>query len=250
MGQRRDVLNHLSKVLPTLQQDPSPATAFVKRLISDISLDDILRIEPEVDFIAGLKSESLPIRTLIIDLLERAKTRNGAGDIVAGMKEVVQLLVQELLLADDLGLQLKISKLFEDLLSRPGIENPLLWRRLLDDREIYHTFFWICGLPPAFETSEYRRIHIPQLVNGKRLTQKQKTVAQSRLLALLAKIDHPQIRQSHNLDVERAFAANTLLDFAVHRMVDYKRVCLSALPIKSILDVEPKTDFKILYRIF
>ena len=48
------------------------------------------------------------------------------------------------------------------------------------------------------------------------------SIGQGRLLALIAKIDSPAIRQSHCSDVEKAADCKNLLDFAVNKMVDYK----------------------------
>ena len=49
------------------------------------------------------------------------------------------------------------------------------------------------------------------------------TIGQGRLLALLAQIDSPAIRQSHCADIEKAADCKNLLDFAVSKMIDYKQ---------------------------
>ena len=218
------LLHHLSKMLLVLQQDPSPATSLVRNLINvpDFSFQKVLDIVPKIDFAAGLKSESIAINCITVELLEKAKDDNGDLGILATMNEVVQLLVQQLLLTNDLELHLKIQKLLEDVLVRPGYSSPLMWRRILGDRNIYHNFFWICSLTPRLRTNEHDCIRIPQYVGGTGLSGSKRTVAQSRLLALLAKTDDPRIRQSHHEDIEKAYGSKNLLDFAVNRMIEYQ----------------------------
>ena len=46
-------------------------------------------------------------------------------------------------------------------------------------------------------------------------------IGQSRLLALLAKIDSPESRKSHFEEVEKLYKCKNLLQFAVKEMVDY-----------------------------
>ena len=231
--ERLVLLHHLSELLPVLQQDPSPATFLVRNLIDvpDFSFQKVLDIVPKIDFVAGLKSESFAINSITVELLEKAKNDNGDRGILASMNDVVQLLVQQLLLTDDAELHLKILKLLEDVLVKPGYSSPLMWRRILGDRNIYHNFFWICSLTPRLRTNEQDCIRIPQYTDGKGLGEKKRTIAQSRLLALIAKIDDPRIRQSHHLDIEKAYGSKNLLDFAVNRMVSYQRDALMHLTL-------------------
>ena len=231
--ERLVLLNLLSAMLPVLRQDPSPATSLVRNLIDvpDFSFQKVLDIVPKIDFVAGLQSESFAINRVTVELLEKAKNDNGDRGILASMNDVVQLLVQQLLLTDDPELHLKILKLLEDVLVRPGYSSPLMWRRILGDRNIYHNFFWICSLTPRLRTNEQDCIRIPQYTDGKGLGEKKRAIAQSRLLALIAKIDDPQIRQSHHLDIEKAYGSKNLLDFAVNRMINYQRDVLMHLTL-------------------
>ena len=57
------------------------------------------------------------------------------------MGRVVHQLVQQLLLTDDVTLQLKILDFLVELLTGPH-SNPLMWRRIFGNRDIYETFFW------------------------------------------------------------------------------------------------------------
>lgn len=199
--ERMLLLHHLSELLPTLQQDPSPAASLVRRLITvpQFSFKKVLEIDPEVNFVAGLKSESVPINTVTVDLLARAKYANGDGDILASMNDVVHLLVRQLLLTENVALQLQIQNLFEDLLMATEHDTRLMWRRVFGDRDIYHTFFWICSINPRLQLDERTRSHVYEHVEN--LSYKKKSIAQSRLLALLVKIDDPLLRQSYHLGV-------------------------------------------------
>ena len=219
------LLNLLSEMLPVLQQDPSPATGLVRNLIDvpEISFQRVLEIVPKIDFVAGLRSESSAVNSITVELLQKAKNDNGDLGVLASMGEVVQLLVQQLLLTEDLKLHMKLQDYLEDILVRPGYSSPLMWRRILGDRNIYHNFFSICSLTPRLPTNERDCIRLPQYLNGKELVEKKRTIAQSRLLALIAKIDDPRIRQSHHLSIEKAYGSKNLLDFAVNRMVDHER---------------------------
>lgn len=231
--ERMVLLNHLSKLLPVLQQDPSPAVSLVRNLIDvpDFSFQKVLDIVPKIDFIAGLKSESSAINSVTVELLEKAKKDQGDNGILASMNEVMQLLVQQLLLTDNLELHLKIQKLLENILVRPGYSTELMWRRIMKDRNIYHNFFWICSLIPRLRTNEQDCIRVPQYVDGIGLSEKKRTIAQSRLLALLAKIDDPRTRQSHHLDIEKAYGSKNLLDFAVNQMINYRKDVLMHLTL-------------------
>ena len=215
------LLHHLSELLPTLQQDPTPATSLVSRLtnVPDFSFKKVLEIDPKVDFVAGLRSQSIPINIVTVDLLGTTTSNIGSGEILATMNDVVYELIQQLLLTDEASLNLKIESLLDTLLTDSGHRSQLIWRRFLGDRDIYHTFFRICSLRAPVSLSHVRIDHTP---DGQTLSQKKKTTAQSRLLSLISKIDDPQLRQSHHLDIEKAYGANSLLDFAVNKMVDYK----------------------------
>lgn len=215
------LLNHLSELLPTLQQDPTPATSLVSRLISgpDFYFRKVFDIDPRVDFVAGLKSQSIPINVVTVDLLQMAASDDGGGDILATMNEVVYELIKQLLLTSEASLNLEIEKLLDTLLTNSVYKSQLMWRRLLGDRDIYHTFFWICSLETPTNLS---RVRMDQSLDGEKLSRNKKTTAQSRLLSLMSKIDDPQLRQSHHLDIEKAYAAKNLLDFAVNKMVDYR----------------------------
>ena len=78
---RIKLLNGLSKLLPTLQQDPVPATGLVEMLIAvpEITFTDILDLEPKIDFVAGLISDSISFIVVTLKLLEKAKCNEGDG---------------------------------------------------------------------------------------------------------------------------------------------------------------------------
>ena len=78
---RITLLNGLSKLLPTLQQDPVPATTLVQMLIAvpEITFTDILDLEPKINFVAGLISDSISFKVVTLELLKKAKYNEGDG---------------------------------------------------------------------------------------------------------------------------------------------------------------------------
>ena len=154
----------------------------------------MLRIEPKVDFVAGLESDFLPFRTLTTELLETARHNGGDIDILASMDKVVFLLLKQLLSEEDVALYLKTQAFFVNILTRPP-KTDLMWRRILDDVTIYEWILWYCSLEP--------RQGFPVPSNSPELSKQKKTIGQSRLLALVAKVDCEHIRISHHRDLER-----------------------------------------------
>lgn len=133
--------------------------------VPTFSFQNILEIDPSVDFGAGLTSESIPINMVTVELLAKAKYNSDDGGTfsplpggasanftsstgtLATMNRVVHLLVQQLLLTDVETLHLRIQDLLVGLLTAPH-SNLSIWRRVLDDRDIYETFFWYVSSEP------------------------------------------------------------------------------------------------------
>ena len=208
-GWRSVLLNRLSKLLPTLQQDPLPACRLISALIrpDTFSFDMILSIEPKVDFVSGLLAPSPPINLMTLDLLGRATSNRSDVGIFAGMADVVLVLVRAWLCADDVAVHQRAQSVLEACLVGPQ-SSELMWRRLLGDKDVYGLIFSICSLKPI------GREGWP--------SKNKKTIAQGRLLALLPKIDSHELRVSQCREVEEKYGANSLLDFATLKMVDYK----------------------------
>ncbi|KAL8898165.1 MAG: hypothetical protein Q9207_006847 [Kuettlingeria erythrocarpa] len=225
----RDALIHqLAELLPNLQQDPTPLTTLIEVLVrpSSYTFSRVLDIQPPIDFSAGLTAPSSAINLITLLLLEKAKLRRSDADIVAGKPEIVASLIQLWLSTQETAISQKAYDVLLGLLTAEwtgrssvtaenlgALDSPyrsLMWRRVFRDKDIYESIYRICSLKYADQVGQL----------GKR----EKTVAQARLLDLLAKIDCEAIRTSQIKEVEDRYGVvqNGLLEFAAVRMVDYE----------------------------
>ena len=217
---RDALLNQLSRLLPTLQQDPTPVTDLIDRLISSIRYDftRVLSIDPPVDFVAGLAAPSPPVNTTTLNLLQKAQHRIGDVGIVARKADVVGALVRLWLCSHDTAVARLAHEVISGLLqaeveSRENTISPdgkWMWRRLFGDRDIYGSIFSICSLTTAGQDGQPSK--------------REKTVAQARLLDMILRIDGDAVRQSQIPEIEKQYGVNEggLLHFAAIHMVDYR----------------------------
>lgn len=86
----------------------------------------------------------------------------------------------------------------------------LIWRRVFRDRDVYGSIFSICSLTTIGEEGQPSK--------------REKTIAQARLLNLLAKIDYDSMRSSQLPAVEAKYGVQDggLLKFAALQMVDFQ----------------------------
>ena len=220
---RRDILlNQLSDLLPTLQQDPTPVINLINVLVLPTTYDftRVLAIRPPVDFAAGFSSPFTSINLAVLSLLEKATYRKSDIDIVAGKADVVAALIKLWLCTQDTAVagraQDVIARLLladegENTMSNSGImDEGLMWRRILRDKDIYGSIFSICSLSTAGQEGPLSRM--------------EKTISQARLLDILLKIDSIPVRTSQIPEIEQRFGIDNggLLHFAALCMVDYK----------------------------
>jgi len=219
-------INQISKLLPILQQDPSPVTALVKTLIrpQNFSFDQVLTIQPAIDFAAGLASPSPPINSVTLSLLLKASHGRGHSEIVAGRPEVVAALIRLWLCTPDTAVADKAQEVLLGLLHAHDVHladgaglqkgkvfyEGLMWRRVFRDRDIYGSIFALCSLATAGREGQP--------------TRREKTISQARLLDLILQIDCEALRTSQFPDIEEQCGVKNggLLDFAALYMVDYK----------------------------
>ena len=224
-GQRDALLNQLSELLPTLQQDPTPVTNLIQVLISSshsYAFTSVLSIKPVVDFFAGLTSPVPPINLVTLALLEKAKDHASDIGIVAGKPEIVGALVRLWLCTQDTAVatrahEVLLALLLADIHASPatggsGITiDGLLWRRVFRDKDIYGSLFSICSMATAGQDGQP--------------TKRDKTVAQARMLDLLLRIDSEPVRTSQLREVEEQYGVEHrggLLHFVAIQMVDYR----------------------------
>ncbi|KAL8895328.1 MAG: hypothetical protein Q9192_003705 [Flavoplaca navasiana] len=225
----RDALIHqLAELLPTLQQDPTPATSLIEILVRPASYTfaRVLDIDPSVDFTAGLKALFPSINLVTLSLLEKAKSKSSDAGIIAGKPEVVAALIELWLSTPNTAVSSKAHTVLLGLLiagerdqgatttsSQDRYDLPaqsLMWRRVFRDKDIYESIFRICSLTNAGHNGE--------------LSKRDKSVAQARLLDLLVKIDCESIRRPQIPEVESRYGVKDggLMEFAALKMVDYE----------------------------
>lgn len=229
-------IDQLSEVLQTLQQDPTPVVKLISTIVrpKTFTFNDVLSIQPPVDFVAGFTSPLSIINLVTLELLAKAAYTASDAAIVAGYPGVMMALVYLWLRTPDTAVAQKALEVIWDLLkvdhqpqnaehdaqlsgNANGIDERgdgqgLVWRRLFGDREIYEQIMSTCSLRTAGQA------HQP----GKR----HKTVAQARLMDLIpkvAKCDWDTVSVSRFQDIESKFGVKDggLMEFAALHMVDF-----------------------------
>ncbi|KAL9589143.1 MAG: hypothetical protein Q9203_002070 [Teloschistes exilis] len=233
--EQRDALIHqLAQLLPSLQQDPTPATNLIQILIRPPSytFTRVLNVQPSVDFHAGLKAPSSPINLVTLALLQKARLSKSDADIVASKPEAVAALIELWLSTPDTAVARRAHDTFLGLLIAQD-ENQstitgsssqnLMWRRVFRDKDLYGSIYQICSLDTSGKAGQLGR--------------RDKTVAQARLLDLVVKIDCDAIRSTQIADVESRYGVQRggLLEFATTRMVDYEDDVLMHMTLVDFL---------------
>ena len=221
-NRRSTLLNQLSEIVPSLQQDPTPVTELIERLTTPkaFSFTNILQIQPCPDFQLGLTVPSPPVNLVTLRLLEKAKYLIGDVNYVAGQKDVVYSLVELWLKSEETAVAHKASETLLGLLLSgdgskveridPIMTQNLMWRRIFRDKDIYQNVFRICSLSTVGEEGQPPR--------------RQKTAAQGRLLDFLLAVRADPVRTPQIPEVEAAFGVKDggLLEYALVHMIDYK----------------------------
>ncbi|MCJ1473999.1 hypothetical protein MMC13_002655 [Lambiella insularis] len=232
----QSLLNQLSSLIPTLQQDPKPATELILNLIrpKTFTFARVLSIQPNVDLVAGLSSTNPDINLVVLHLVEKACSSSGEAGIIAASPEIVVALVKLWLCTTSTEVASKGLETLNGLLrvdataALDGDTNivgfhsklygqGLMWRRVFHDRDVYELFFSICSLTTAGQPGQP--------------TKREKTIAQSRLLDFVLRFSiFDQISNSQLPDIEKRYGVKNggLLEFAAVHMVDYRDDVLMA----------------------
>ncbi|MDI1492377.1 MAG: hypothetical protein OHK93_003591 [Ramalina farinacea] len=241
-SKRSLLLNQLSELLPTLQQDPTPLTELIERLVAPdaFTFANVLRIQPAPDFSLGLGSPSPAVNKVTLTLLAKATRELSDVNYVAGRRGIVGSLVEKWLGAEATGVAHKASQVLINLLLwgrrakettpvDPAMDHNLMWRRVFRDRDIYQAMFSACSLQ---EENGYSTRHT--------------TVAQGRLLDLLLAVRTSPVRTSQIAEIESQYGVKDggLLEYALIHMIDYKNddLMLSTLFNFCINYIRPDPD--------
>lgn len=225
--QRIQILGAIQTLLPTLQQDATPATNLVMRLIqpSKVKFEQVDALltqngSSNEQYIQGLESPDKDVNILTLHLLSKATASPSGVGLVASKVEVVRTWIRLWLTTPNTAVAGKAADVLECFLmagidtDQATIESNLMVRRLFRDRNIYESLFSLCSLKTLGSPDQPDR--------------NQKTIAQARLLDFLVKIDHAgsPIRVSQFPDVEQHYEIidpdRGLLYFGFMKMMDFR----------------------------
>jgi hypothetical protein len=231
------------QLLPNLQQDPTPVVRLLSRLLEPIPLAHILSLEPPPDLISGLQVASPVFNNLILSLLEKAD-QNSARTLASAHPHLFIALVELWLGTQDEGVADKAGKVLVQLLKIDlptsgtiGLDGPV-WKRVFRDKDVYERIFAITDSNTGRDTS---------------LNRSRKTIAQARLLdwlPVVGALDWTAISQTYLPEIEASFGLpsgqQSLLDYAMSYMVDYKRDVLMHRTLiaayEALLNINPSNS--------
>ena len=250
------LVQQLARFVTTLEQDPAPVNDLLLKLLEPYSFSDVLSFEFPIDFVAGLDVAAQPFNLLTLSLLDKATATSNDAAILATKPAVVLAIVRLWLCTPDTGVADHAEKVLFDLLLadkqtpersdglttvHTGSNQGPVWRRIFGDKDIYTFFFAACSLNESH----------PDI----RLSSRQKSLAQARLLQWLshvASLDWSIVTCSHHPTVEASYGLKPtdkgLLQFAACNMVDYKDDILMHMSLinfyTDLLDHVERTDAK------
>lgn len=224
-AQRRSFVESLVDLIPTLQQDPSPVTSLLDRMIRIYSYSDLTGLFDFAILTAGLNTgeHMIAFNNLALTVLEKAAQTSADAATIATLSDTFLALVRLWLCTHDTGVAARTSQVLLDLLrvdQERTAENGspasssgqgLVWKRVFTDRDVYGTLFSACSLTVPSEL---------------KLGNSQISLAQARLLEWLpqvARMNWDAVARSNLPEVESKFGVQGgVLDFAALKMVDTK----------------------------
>ena len=242
-----ELLSRVAQLVPTLEQDPFPLAVLVQRIINstNVTFNEILRIEPPIDFVAGLSVSSSPINQATLGLLQTASNNVNDVGMIAARPEIISALLKLWLLTDHTSVAEQAQRLITSFIlselpvsagtassdqttmeldvSIESLGRGLMMRRLTRDKDIYRLFFKICSV---------------QTLDDPGYTDKRRTIAQARLLDLLKKfflLREFNTSQIRDIEDEYGVKDGGLLEFAINHMVDVKNDLLMHMTLMDLL---------------
>jgi hypothetical protein len=225
------LLSQISVLLPILQEDPTPITTLGIRATAYFTFTDLQSVDPPINLVAGFKAPSPPINLLALSLLAKAGQKYSEAAIVAGDSDLVASLV-ELWLSTSSGevaqaaldtlwalLEVDVANYLENgEYEHTGDESHagqgLLWRRVFTDKDVYGLLFGLCSLQSDAPGD---------------LSKRERTLAQGRLMTLLAKAGKLRwdiISTAQVPEIEAKYQSRSLLHFATCHMVQVTDVLM------------------------
>ena len=222
--ERTDLLGAAQGLIAVLQRDITPVTDLIVRLIqpNTVKFNQIDALMTQTgsneQYLQGLTSSHREINLVTLQVLGKATPSASEIGLVANKVEVVQEWIRLWLSTPDTAVATKAGDVLERFLlagvdkGQATVDSNLMVRRIFRDRDIYESLFSLCS---------FRSIGLPDQPD-----RNQKTIAQSRLLDFLVKIDHSEspIRLSQLPEVEQRYDVtgrdNGLLYFGFMKMTD------------------------------
>jgi hypothetical protein len=240
----RTLALQVSRLLPLLRQDPTPAIKLLLRLFHKIPFSDIRAIDPNLDLAAGLALDAQPFHGPTISVLKKAANNAADAESLASIPSVIHAVVRLWLSSPVSGVASKAQELLIDLLhvdrrgipevfqDDPGVQvlHPgAVWRRIFGDRDVYGLIFSICSF------------------KGSDVTNSQRSQAQARLLEFLPKVaglHWNTVARSQQPEVEVKYdlkrGEEGLLHFAALHMIDPQDTLMHVLQVQFFTDLLTK----------
>ncbi|TGO44565.1 hypothetical protein BOTNAR_0794g00020 [Botryotinia narcissicola] len=187
------LLPTITQILLTTQQDPTVLASLSVKLLQPITFPQALQLASEDALILALRSPIPAANILAITIIQKA-TKSPADVVnLSGMRGVVENYIRTWLSSPHVGVGEKATQVLGELLDVDsvrelthitngvgnmdiGSQRPpgqgALWRRIFQDVEIYELLFSLCSLKTIGK-------------GDGQLDEKQKTLAQARLLRIL-----------------------------------------------------------------
>lgn len=242
----------ICQALALLEEDPTPLALLGQSVIEVLTYSEILALLPLRSAMPqrGLKGTGDPelnangavesVQLLILSILKRAAKADRAtvedGVLVAQDVDFVLILVETWLTATSVNVGKSAFEVIVSLLevekargepaanmpSGEGKGNGAFWHVMFENERVYERLFYFCN-PVSTQ-----------------LSKRAKSIAQSRLMSLVAKIaflDWTIVSRPCCPQVESKYSCATLLEFATVRMVDQDDILLAANHIDFLRDL-------------
>jgi hypothetical protein len=249
-------------VLSTYQRDPAVIVSLAIKLLKPVKFTQALTLASEESLIRALESPAPSANILAITIIEKAATAPSDAAILSIMNGVVASFLRTWLSSPSVEVGEKATKALGDLLdvdcdrtrsssinaqmngleitvrSTPG--QGLLWRRIFNDKDIYSSIFSLCS-------------HDTIGTGVGQLDERQKSLAQARLLRILprlAGLDFNKITHSDFPDIDARYGLEDgdhgLLYFAATEMIDQDDILMRLTRqdfFREFLDIFSQTEF-------
>ncbi len=251
---RRDLALKLIDLIQKIEENPTPVTKLLGKVLEPYTYSEVLNLNPNIDFAAGLSLEAAPYNEPTINLLSKATRQSTDAERVASSTGVLLALIRLWLntadarvadAADELIINLlsvdrEPPEAFKDELSVRTTYVGAVWRRIFDDKDVYRTVSDSCSMQKRDGTQAK--------------DPRQVSLAQGRLLGWLPKVAAlkwaPLVdgrRQESDSEYNLDAASKSLLHFAAMNMVDKTDILMRMLLMQffsALLAVGMKEETK------